>query len=210
MTRVAVDHLIHRGSLELSGTFFDYVTHGGGVSVVAENAHLRLVIPVARGVVRGLELLEPACVLKHGPLPGGLIPEIVDIMREDIDREILLVLRWTPAGYRLMRPPQVRAEWRVEFQPVEDAIVEIHSHRGAAGRFSAIDTSDEQRFRIYGVVGLLDLIPEWSFRAGCYGHFMGLPPEVIFDIQSSRLPHEPMRDTSAERYAAGLQGGEQV
>jgi hypothetical protein len=72
----------------------------------------------------------------------------------------------------------------------EGLVLEIHSHRGGAARFSETDDVDEQRLRLYGVVGKLDdLRPAVNLRAGAYGHFLPVPWSAVLAGDASLVNH---------------------
>ncbi len=55
-------------------------------------------------------------------------------------------------------------------------------------RFSATDSADEQRLRLYGVIGRLDQsIPQVALRAGAYGYFRPVPWDAVFDGDSESI-----------------------
>jgi hypothetical protein len=63
--------------------------------------------------------------------------------------------------------------------------------------FSRTDDADEQGLGLYAVVGRLDTDrPEVVLRAGCYGHFLPLPWEAVFE--GERLPFRDMWTESQE------------
>jgi hypothetical protein len=97
------------------------------------------------------------------------------------DRELLIAVRFAAGGYELVLPEQQLAPLAVEYTTEEDLVLEVHSHRNGAARFSSTDDRDEQRLRLYGVVGKLDeLRPAVNLRAGVYGHFLPLPWSAVF------------------------------
>ena len=84
------------------------------------------------------------------------------------------------AGARHIHGPV--APLAVRYEPQDNLILEVHSHRDGLARFSATDSADEQRLRLYGVVGRLDQsIPQVALRAGAYGYFLPVPWDAVFD-----------------------------
>ena len=55
-----------------------------------------------------------------------------------------------------MVPEQTGTASSLTYRPLAGAVAEFHSHRRSRSFFSTTDDRDEQRFRIYGVVGWLD------------------------------------------------------
>ena len=171
-----VDHLIARdGVPALSGHAYDYVVAGDGLFLHASNRWLDVRVPVAACEVRGLEPLGGACTLVHGKIPYALWHIMVRLFRQAHRGgcELLMGVRFTECGYDLVLPEQSVAPLAVEYTTEEDLVLEVHSHRDGAARFSGTDDADEQRLRLYGVVGKLDdLRPAVNLRAGAYGHFL--------------------------------------
>jgi hypothetical protein len=84
-------------------------------------------------------------------------------------------------GYQLVLPDQAVGPLAVEYTPEDGWLLEVHSHRDGRARFSATDTTDEQRLRLYGVVGRLDRpVAEVLLRAGAYGHMLSVPWSSVF------------------------------
>jgi hypothetical protein len=98
--------------------------------------------------------------------------------------------------YRLIVPRQVVAPLAVRYEPQDNLVLEVHSHRDELARFSATDGADEQRLRLYGVVGRLDQsTPQVALRAGAYGYFLPVPWDAVFDSDSDSI--EDVLDVSA-------------
>ena len=97
--------------------------------------------------------------------------------------EVLLMVGYDSThGYRVMLPRQVVGPASVYYRPAEDLVMELHSHGDGAAHFSSTDTADEQRLRLYGVVGRLDrLRPHVALRVGVYGAFLPVPWASVFD-----------------------------
>jgi PRTRC genetic system protein A len=181
-----VDYLVARHGLPpRSGVAYDYVLAGDGLYLVSENAHLRVRVPVARCRVRGLAPVYASWCLLHGLLPSHCWETMLRVARSaaTAGREVLLMVGYDATfGYQVMMPQQVVGPASVRYRPADDLVMELHSHRDGAARFSSTDTADEQRLRLYGVVGRLDrLRPEVSLRVGVYGAFMPVPWASIFD-----------------------------
>jgi PRTRC genetic system protein A len=180
-----VDHLIARDGVPLcSGNAYDYVVAGDGLFVHASNRWLDVRVPVAPCDVRGLPPLDSACTLVHGQIPAALWHVIVRLFRQAHAGgcELLLGVCFADVGgYELVLPHQTVAPLAVEYSTQDDLVLEVHSHRGGAARFSETDDADEQRLRLYGVVGTLDeLRPAVNLRVGAYGHFLPVPWSTVF------------------------------
>jgi PRTRC genetic system protein A len=192
--RPPVDYLVARDGLPpRSGVGFDYVLGGDGLFAVVRSAHLELRVPVAPCRVRGLPPVHAACTLVQGRIPAALWGDLVRAarVRAMAGQEVPLVVAWEPAtGYRVLRPPQVVGADRVLYRPTPGSVLELHSHHRMAAYFSRTDDADEQGLGLYAVVGRLDADrPEVVLRAGCYGHFLPLPWESVFDGERA-----PFRD----------------
>lgn len=180
-----VEYLVARDGLPpRRGLAYDYVLAGDGLYVVAANRYLDVRVPVAHARVRGLPPLHPTCTLRAGRLPPAVWKQIVDEARARGQRghEVLLAVSYDEtAGFRLIRPRQVVGPLRVVYQPLDDVVLEIHSHHRHSARFSPIDDADEQRLCLYGVLGRLDRDrPEVALRVGAYGYFLPVPWEAVF------------------------------
>ena len=137
-----------------------YVVAGDGLFVHASNRWLQLRVPVASCDVRGLPPLGPSCTLVHGKIPSALWHVIVRLLRQAHvgGCELLLGVRFAAVGgYELVLPEQSVAPLAVEYTTEEGLVLEIHSHRGGAARFSETDDADEQRLRDLASAHLRDL-----------------------------------------------------
>lgn len=179
-----VDYLIAQsGCPPRSGLAYDYVVTRGGLFVVGENDLLDVRVPIAPCLVRGLAALDPLLRLKHGLLSRRLWEDIVAAARfwAAKGQEVLLVVTWDGTNYQLIAPVQLVAPTRVFYQPLSNAVLEIHSHHCYPARFSPTDDADEQHLCLYGVVGRLDWEqPEVALRVGAYGYFMPVSWEDVF------------------------------
>ena len=180
-----VDHLVARDGLPpRSGLAFDYVLGGDGLFVVAANPWLEVRVPVARCTVRGLSPVYTACTLPLGRLPASIWDGILRCLQvaHSAGCEVLTGVYHDGEAYRLIVPRQVVAPLAVRYEPQDNLVLEVHSHRDGLARFSATDSADEQRLRLYGVVGRLDQsIPQVALRAGAYGYFLPVPWDAVFD-----------------------------
>ena len=184
MTGPVVDYLVARhGAPPFSGRAYDYLLAGDGLFVSAGNANVELRIPVAECTVRGLPPLYAACALKHGRIPERIWDQIIHCldMAHVAGCEMFVGVRHDAAGYRLSIPTQRVGPVSVCYPPQEDLVLEVHSHGSGPAHFSGTDTRDEQRLRLYAVVGRLDCDrPQVALRAGVYGYFMPVSWSSVF------------------------------
>jgi hypothetical protein len=158
--------------------------------VAASSAGLDLRVPLARCSVRGLPPIYAACTLTCGRLPTAIWVEMLDCLRlaHAAGYEVLVGVRHDGEAYRLVIPGQVVAPLAVRYAPQEDLVLEVHSHRDGLARFSATDSADEQRLRLYGVVGRLDRDrPQVALRAGAYGHFLPIAWDSVFNADPAMV-----------------------
>jgi PRTRC genetic system protein A len=193
-----VDYLIARDGLPpRRGQAYDYLLAGDGLYVVAENRFLTVRVSVASVRVRGLPAIYSHLSIRTGRLPAAIWEQIVAIARfwAALGQEVLLAVTHDPiVGYRLAVPSQVVSALMVSYAPLDDVVLEIHSHHRFAARFSSTDDADEQGLSLYGVLGRLDQErPEVALRVGAYGHFMPVVWEDVFAGDRSAF-----RDVHAE------------
>ena len=132
--------------------------------------------------------LQPQFTLKVRRLPGRLLDAVLGDARNARCRnrglkEALYHFHHDSARVRVLKPPQrataasvVAAEGHTA-----DIILDLHSHGNMRAFWSATDNSDEQGFRVYGVIGRLDTKPEIRLRLGVYGYWFPLPVNMLFD-----------------------------
>ena len=175
------------------GIGFDYVLGSGGLYVQSESAHLTARVKVASCEVRGLALVAEKVELAHGPIPAGLFALGLGWFQDDPDTERLFAMRWDGRSYKLVDPTRrLGTATSLSYEPPAGVVAEFHSHGTSRAFFSKTDDRDEQGFRIYGVVGRLDVPqPELSLRVGVYGHFAAVESSQVFDG-----PHPGLRLTS--------------
>jgi PRTRC genetic system protein A len=205
LNQPVVDYLVARTGLPAPrGQAYDYVLAGDGVFVVAENPWLQLRVPIAKCTVRGLGKIYSACTLVRGRLPAELWFDILTVLRlaHNTGHEVFVGVRHDSTRYRLLLPQQVVTPVSVSYLPQDNLVLELHSHGDAAAHFSVTDTSDEQRLRLYGVVGCLsDSRPHVSIRAGAYGYYMPVAWTSVFgghpDLVDDRELSVPCTPVSA-------------
>ena len=162
------------------GFFYDYILAENGVFITAKSPLLEATVCVSEGIIRGLLPLEEKVSLLKGKIPRNLYNLALDVCYSDCYHERYLAVIWND-GYHLKNPVQTIGEAKVEYEPVPDAVMDIHSH-GTMGAFnSGTDNADEQGLRLYMVVGKLNtLIPDVRIRAGAYGYWYPLQEEEVF------------------------------
>jgi PRTRC genetic system protein A len=190
MTVILVDYLVARqGPPPRRGLAYDYIVAGDGVYLMADNDWLDVCVPVTRCTIRGLPTFRARCVLRKGRVPTCIWQQVVQVSHAWAARgcEVLLAVTYSEAyGYRMSIPVQAVASENIVYQPAANVVLEIHSHHRYAARFSSTDDNDEQRLRVYGVVGRLNReVPEVALRVGAYGHFMPVAWETVFDGDQS-------------------------
>lgn len=175
-----------RGTLEGSlGSHYTYVMASNGLLVVARNELLIGSVLVAEAEVRGLLPLRTGVQLCHGKIPRALFDQAVLSMSMDRTKELYLAVVWDGSCYQLTMPPQLSSPSHIAYKTVPGAVLDLHSHPSFPATFSGEDDADEQGFRVYCVVGRLDLPePECRFRLGVYGHFQDIRWEEIFEEEA--------------------------
>lgn len=167
------------------GYAYDYILAANGAFLATENDRLAVCLPVADCRIRGLASIAPVCELRHGRIPYTLWTAMLAIAHRfaTCRLEVLVVVTWSShAGYRITIPEQEVSSTRIRYRPVEDMVLELHSHHTLPATFSAVDTADETRLGLYGVIGGLDTpAPAVRLRAGAYGAFLALPWSAVFE-----------------------------
>ena len=170
------------------GVAFDYVMAQEGLLVQARNHLIAARILLAPARVRGLAPAPPTLTLAHGPIPHRLLAQGIAWMKKTPRRERIFAINHQDGAYQLILPTQRSRTSSITYQPVEDAVLEIHSHGDLPAFFSPTDNRDEQGLRIYGVTGKLgQRQPQLDLRLGIYGHFAPLQPHQVF----SHIPAIP-------------------
>ncbi len=177
-------YLVNRpaGLAGSQGVGYDYVLGAGGLYVQSESVHLTARALVAPAQVRGLAPVSEKVELAHGPIPAHVFELGLGWMLAAPDTERFFAVGWDGDAYRLVVPPQAGTGSSLTYRPPAGVVAEFHSHGRHRAFFSATDDKDEQGFRIYGVVGRLDMPePELTLRLGIYGHFAPLDWRQVFD-----------------------------
>jgi len=178
-------YLIHETEGNLTGSrgnHYNYILGGNGVFIAASNDHLQAVVNVAPARIRGLAPVKPLLWLKHGRIPATLFGESLRMMMLSMHREMYLAVVWENGQYALRAPAQEASSAHVTYETLPNKVLDMHSHPTMSGRFSSVDNRDEVGFQLYGVIGHVDqLVPEYTFRVGVYGHFQEIPLEKLFE-----------------------------
>jgi hypothetical protein len=182
------------------GGLYNYALAGNGVFLRASRPGLEVCIPIADCEVRGLFPLEARVTLSYPRVPAAYVRKMLDLsisacVEYGSPIERLFHLRSQEDGFavdgrrwRLDQPTQQATATSV--RPTDDApdssydlaLIEVHSHHQMEAFFSGADDEDEQGFRIYGVLGDIFTKPKMRVRVGCYGHFLEVPAETIFEM----------------------------
>ena len=177
-------YLVHRAPDLVDGEWglhYNYIMAGNGLWISAENSLLQATINIGRAGIRGLPDLQERVHLAHGLIPASLFSEAYFFMQHSMSREVYAAVVWEDGEYSLRIPDQDASGAHVNYQRPPNTVLDMHSHPTMSGTFSGIDNRDEVGFQLYGVIGHLDhIIPEYSFRAGVYGHFRPMLTEDIF------------------------------
>lgn len=175
--------LAESGSLPPLGNLaYQYVLAANGLFIRAENAYLKALVPVAACELHGLDRYEPGVELLLPKVPVGILRSVLYSARRKMPREAMYQLAFGPSGWRVAMPPQSGTPTALQFSELAGTIVDLHSHHSMAAFFSGTDDRDEQGFRIYVVIGRLDVEwPDIYCRVGVYGHTLPIPASIIFD-----------------------------
>src|SRR5690606_28766190 len=98
-------------------------------------------------------------------------------------KEALYHFHHNGARLRVLKPPQRATAASVVGAEGNTArvILDLHSHGSMPALWSTTDDRDEQGFRVYGVMGRLDTVPEIRLRLGVYGYWFPLAVSLLFD-----------------------------
>jgi PRTRC genetic system protein A len=163
------------------GWAYDFITAANGLFIEAEGELMAARVQVTEADIRGLAPIEPALRLRYGKIPVPLFSLALDLMMMDPSRERYIGVEWRAGQYTLYLPEQKRETARVEFQPGENILLDLHSHGSIAAEFSSIDNHDEQALKLYGVIGRLNAYPQIRLRVGVYGYFMDIKWSDVFE-----------------------------
>ena len=183
----------------VTAPLYEYVFAGNGVFKRAARKEISAMIPVSECAIRGLAPVETELSIQFDRVPESIIQRILDTAREAArqELEILFHLSMADGKWRLEIPLQIQRYASVEpmekgaGSSYERAIIEIHSHHRMPAEFSPDDDRDETGFRIYGVIGNLNLRaahwPKINFRVGVYGDWWPLPADRIIGMPAQLI-----------------------
>jgi PRTRC genetic system protein A len=176
---------------ETTSQMYEYLFAGNGVFVRAIRPGLEVVMPVEtyNKPIRGLPRIEPQLKFSYPQIPKDILLSIWQhsCLARDEEKElieILFYLDYRQQMWRLRVPSQIQSRDRVfPTHPYHQAFVELHSHGSMNAFFSANDNAEENGFRIYAVIGKLDLHhPEILVRIGLFGYFWTIEASQIFEL----------------------------
>jgi PRTRC genetic system protein A len=188
-----VDYVVAREGQalpEVSSQLYEYVLAGNGMFVRGRREGLEAMVPVSFFKVRGLQELDPYCVLKYPKCPTSGLEIMLRVARDactDKPTEVLFYMQWDGYQWQLHVPPQDGSEGHVKTlddgadSKFASSLVDIHSHHVVDAFFSPTDNKEEQGFRLYGVLGNIFEGPTIRLRVGIYGHFMEVPATTLFE-----------------------------
>ncbi len=189
------------------GAYFNYILAGNGLFIEAQSPLLSGRVLVAGADVRGLPALAPEFHLHHGKIPRYLLDLALGAMLAAPDKERYLCVTYD-REYRLRTPIQVGSGISVEYERMDNVVLDLHSHGKMGAFFSGTDDKDEQGLRLYGVVGGIGGVPgsplRVRMRLGVYGYFNQVELKDVFEdmpgglIDESVEPVEQAVDESVE------------
>lgn len=171
---------------------YQYILAAAGVYLRAENRFFDVLLPIVRCQIRGLAPLQPHFRLKVPRLPTRLLNAALSDARRARCRngglkEALYHFHHDGlaqgARVRVLKPPQRATAASVVGAEANSArvILDLHSHGRLPAFWSTTDDRDEQSFRVYGVMGRLDTVPEIRLRLGVHGYWFPLAVSLLFD-----------------------------
>jgi PRTRC genetic system protein A len=185
-----VQHLIvqHDGKLPfIPDCLYAYIMAGNGVFLYATLDDLEVLIPVSRATITGLPALEP--FVKMPPVPAVMMHHMLQTSKENLPNEILFWFNFdhdrqvwnVDAPSQICRPASVFPADKNDPLGVK-ALIDLHSHARMEPFFSITDNKDEQGFRIFAVIGNVNVNPEIRVRVGVYGNYWNIPASMIFEM----------------------------
>lgn len=180
---------------ESPSVLYDYIFGADGVYIHASKPDLEATVLVSPAYIAGLAPVPEGASFDLPRVPAKYVASMLYLAREACIKEgspieALFYLIWLEdeQRWRLDQPEQIRAHSSV--RPVNEdegsgyrlASIEVHSHHQMEAFFSGTDDNDEQGFRIYGVIGEIFSQPKLRVRVGCFGHFLEIPADQIFEM----------------------------
>lgn len=177
----------------VAAPLYEYVLAANGLFLRAEREGLAATVPVSACEVRGLFPVNPGVRLAYPRVAAARLSAVFKLARRAAQfqpRESLFYFLWEKerGRWRLHLPPQTRRPDSVEpaadadRSHYEKAVIEIHSHHDMPAFFSETDDRDEQGFRLYGVIGRINYVPEIRLRVGVYGYHYEIPANQVFEL----------------------------
>lgn len=185
----------------ITAQLYEYVFAANGVFIRARRSGLEAMWVIGKCEIRGLANVEPYLIWVEKRVPLSFLNEMLH-NAQDSDNEILWYLWQEKSDWILSKPNQMSSPAFVI--PIyrsfintdyEKALIEVHSHADAPPIPSAQDNADEQGFRIYVILGCVNLCPKINVRIGLSGYFCPIPAYTIFeDFAKSSIEdiHEPL------------------
>ncbi len=191
-----VCHLIARPGEPLppAAGLYDNVLAAGGLYLRVVRQGLRLCLPIAPCVVRGLAAVEPELTFALPRVPARLTRELLDQARAERDAEgrpieVLYHLSWLD-GWQLDKPRQIQSRGAVEpvgsFAGTSYAsyLIEVHSHHELGlHHFSRLDDESEgSKCRLYALLSDIFAGPRLALRLNAYGYRWDVPAALAFEL----------------------------
>ncbi|SDO17983.1 PRTRC system protein A [Paenibacillus sp. yr247] len=151
-------------------------------------------IAVSKTEVTELEDVQEGVTLKLPKIPGSYLATAVAFFRYYCEKEVeaLVYIYWnrSTCSYELVCPEQnvniIEVVSFIEpvYNPDRDIVMVIHSHHHMDAFFSPVDNRNDQAFRVYGVIGRLDLPygMHVKFRAGYNGQHFEMDVKDLFEF----------------------------
>ncbi len=191
-----VRHLIARPGEPLppAAGLYDYVLAADGLYLRVVRQGLRLCLPIAPCVVRGLAAVEPELTVTLPRVPARLTRELLDQARAERDAEgrpieVLYHLSWLDS-WQLDKPRQIQS--RVAVEPVSPFagtsyatyLIEVHSHHELGlHHFSSLDDESEgSKCRLYALLSDIFAAPRLALRLNAYGYRWNVPAALAFEL----------------------------
>lgn len=123
-------------------------------------------------------------------IPESILEDIVSYFQEDLTKEAMVQIFFDKKRqqYFVYKPMQitvgsahikVKRDQKLEFDPNNILVMDIHSHNKMSAFFSCVDDEDEKENRLYGVIGNLHNSPTMCFRAMIDGHEIKLDRSIF-------------------------------
>jgi len=178
------------------GEYYNYILAANGLFVQASNLLIDACVPIHSCEIRGLvpdkkmnesEFTEsagllPWVILKHGKIPWLHLELILNCFKEYGNTELYIAVLWAQEeqAYEIVIPGQNSNCSSVQYQCLNNVVLEIHSHPNMPAEFTSKDDDDEQGLKIYGVASVINgHIVDVKYRVGIYGYYYTLPSRYL-------------------------------